>query len=203
MDTLQQVQRTRKLVITSSALIVAAPLLFTRSWWPPAGYVHEALETAGVWAVIICIIGRVWCSLYIGGRKKAEIVRDGPYSISRNPLYVFSIIGAAGIGAAIGSVLLAALFALACYLLFSQIVAKEETYLKERHGATYEAYLAEVPRFFPNFRLWQDAATLNVQPRLVVRTLLDSSLFLLAFPFFELLEWLQGAGYLATPLMLP
>lgn len=203
MDTLQQVQKTRKLVIISSALIVAAPLLFTRSWWPPAGNVHETLETAGVWAVILCIIGRVWCSLYIGGRKKAEIVRDGPYSISRNPLYVFSIIGAAGIGAAIGSVLLAALFAFACYLLFSQVVAKEEVYLKERHGAAYEVYLAEVPRFFPNFRLWQDASTLNVQPRLVVRTLLDSSLFLLAFPFFELLEWLQGAGYLATPLMLP
>ena len=74
---------------------------------------HRRVAAAAVVAVVcavvalVCIVGRAWCSLYIGGRKKAEIVDRGPYSISRNPLYVFSFMGAFGVGAQTGSVTLA------------------------------------------------------------------------------------------------
>lgn len=200
---LQDVQRTRKQVLAVVLVLVSIGMLFTRSYWPAAGSVHEAIETLGVGAVIACIMGRVWCSLYIGGRKKAEIVRDGPYSVSRNPLYFFSILGAAGVGAALGSITLAVAFAGICYWVFRTVVAKEERFLAERFGADYEAYLRDVPRFLPDPRLWRDAVSLTVTPRLVVRTLLDSSLFLLAFPAFEFVEWAQSSGALSILLILP
>src|SRR5690606_40050349 len=57
--------------------------------------------------IVVCVIGRTWSSIYIAGHKVQTLVMDGPYSISRNPLYVFSIIGAAGAGAQLGSIVLA------------------------------------------------------------------------------------------------
>ena len=47
-----------------------------------------------------------WSSLYIAGRKGRELVTVGPYSTCRNPLYFFSIVGAAGMGAQSGSLTL-------------------------------------------------------------------------------------------------
>ena len=56
-----------------------------------------AAELAGFAAVMTAVLGRVWCALYIAGRKNAELCQDGPYSFVRNPLYVFSFVGAVGV----------------------------------------------------------------------------------------------------------
>lgn len=93
------VQRWRKLFIAAglfallawTALVKAQPQL------------EHPVEHLGLIAIMVCVLGRAWCSLYIGGRKKQEIVTCGPYSLCRNPLYVFSFIGAFGIGAQTGS----------------------------------------------------------------------------------------------------
>ena len=63
------------------------------------------IEWFGIFAIILCIFGRTWTSLYIGGRKNRALLTKGPYSVVRNPLYVFSILGAAGAGAQLGSVI--------------------------------------------------------------------------------------------------
>jgi protein-S-isoprenylcysteine O-methyltransferase Ste14 len=47
----------------------------------------------GLLLVGIATVGRLWCSLYISGRKSAELVMDGPYSICRHPLYFFPYLG--------------------------------------------------------------------------------------------------------------
>ena len=46
----------------------------------------------------------------------------------------------------------------------------------------FPAYAARVPRFWPRLSPWQEADELIVKPRLVHRTFLDASLFLLAVP---------------------
>ena len=66
---------------------------------------HEMIEWFGIFAILLCIFGRTWTSLYIGGRKNRALLTKGPYSVVRNPLYVFSILGAAGAGAQLGSVI--------------------------------------------------------------------------------------------------
>ena len=36
------------------------------------------IEWIGIVAIVVCILGRTWCSLYIGGRKIEQFVTEGP-----------------------------------------------------------------------------------------------------------------------------
>jgi protein-S-isoprenylcysteine O-methyltransferase Ste14 len=172
------------LVLTASVRSVA---MFGGEW-------HAGVEAFGLALIVIAIVGRAWCSLYIGGRKKAEIVDRGPYSVTRNPLYVFSFIGAFGIGAQTGSLVIGAVFAVATFLVFLRTVGREEDWLAEHFGAPYAAYRARTPRFWPNPACWRDAEELTVRPTFFLRTLRDGLTFLVAIPVMEGIEHLQAAG---------
>ena len=134
--------------------------------------------------------------------KKAEIVDRGPYSITRNPLYVFSFIGAFGVGAQTGSVTIGAIFAVATFLVFLRTVGREEAWLAEHFGAPYAAYCARTPRFLPNPTRWRDAEELIVRPAFFVRTLRDGLVFLAAIPVMEGIEHLQSSGLIGFPVSL-
>jgi protein-S-isoprenylcysteine O-methyltransferase Ste14 len=155
---------------------------------------HEGVEALGLALIILAIVGRGWCSLYIGGRKKAEIVDRGPYSVTRNPLYVFSFIGAFGIGAQTGSLMIGAVFALAAFIVFLRTVGWEEAWLSEHFGETYAAYRNRTPRFWPDVSRWRDAEELIVRPAFFLRTLRDGLTFLAAIPVMEGIEHLQSTG---------
>jgi len=199
---LQRVQRVRKAALAIGLVAAVALAVFTRSDWD-GGALHERVEAAGLLAIIVCIVGRAWCSLYIGGRKKAEIVDRGPYSISRNPLYVFSFMGAFGVGAQTGSLTLAALFTALAIGVFYATVRREEAWLSEAFGLAYGAYLARTPRFWPDLSKWRDEGALEIQPRFFLTTLRDGLVFLLAIPLFESIEMLQHIGWIATLANLP
>ena len=199
---LGRVQRIRKLAMGLGIVAVVAVAVLTRSAWG-GGSFHEAVEAFGLAMIAICIVGRGWCSLYIGGRKKAEIVDRGPYSISRNPLYVFSFVGAFGVGAQTGSVTLALLFLALTYVVFWFTVKREEAWLSEAFGVDYAAYVARTPRFGPDFSKWKDEGMLEVKPRFFLTTLRDGLVFILAVPLFESDEYLQNIGWIAHLLHLP
>ncbi|NWE52823.1 MULTISPECIES: isoprenylcysteine carboxylmethyltransferase family protein [unclassified Brevundimonas] len=196
---IQSVQRWRKLFIAACLLALLAWTTLVTA--VPA--LEHPVEHLGLVAIMACIIGRSWCSLYIGGRKKQEIVAAGPYSICRNPLYVFSFIGAFGVGALSGSLSVAFVFTLICWLVFRIVVAREEGYLTEAFGAPYQAYCARTPRFLPNPALWRDEAEVLIRPAFFVRTVRDGLVFLLALPLFEALERLQHLGWFDAILQLP
>ena len=198
---LAQMQRTRRLVLAIIILSVLAGLAFIASAWPH-DEMHEAIEAVGIGLIAAGILGRLWCTLYIGGRKASELVDLGPYSISRNPLYVFSSIAAAGVGAQTGSIIVALVFLVGCALAFHVVILKEEAYLREALGPEYMAYLERVPRFFPAFGLYKDAPELTVLPRRLYVTFTDGLVFFLALPFFEFMEYLQETGTLPILLRL-
>lgn len=177
-------------------VILLAFVASVRSVTALHGEWHEGVEALGLALIILAIVGRGWCSLYIGGRKKAEIVDRGPYSVTRNPLYVFSFIGAFGIGAQTGSLVVGAVFALATFLVFIRTVRREEAWLAEHFGAIYEAYRARTPRFWPDVSRWRDAEELVVRPAFFLRTLRDGLTFLAAIPVMEGIEHLQATGFI-------
>jgi len=200
---IENVQAGRKVLLAVLAGVGLVLFALTASSSAKDSFAHQAIEWAGLVLIFICILGRTWSSFYIGGRKIVELVTKGPYSIMRNPLYVFSAIGAAGIGAQLGSVILALIFACVVFWVFSIVAQHEERLLLRRYRQSYVAYLRRVPRFVPDLSLWQDEPTLTIRQSRVFVTFGDALLFLLAVPLARLCEYLQSTGVLPVLALLP
>jgi protein-S-isoprenylcysteine O-methyltransferase Ste14 len=200
---LSRVQLVRKAFLLAAVAASLLVLVFGQSRWPGGGPAHEAVEWTGIFLIVVCVIGRTWSSIYIAGRKVQALVMDGPYSVSRNPLYVFSIIGAAGAGAQLGSIVLALAAGLVAWVVFYVVVRKEERALTAKFGVPYRQYLAAVPRFLPKWSLWRDVEKVEARPRMIVRTFLDASVFLLSIPRAEGFEYLHAIDALPVLATLP
>lgn len=200
---IENVQAGRKVLLSFFVGLGLVLFALTASSYPEDSLAHQAIEWIGVVLIVICILGRTWSSFYIGGRKILELVTDGPYSIMRNPLYVFSVIGAAGIGAQAGSVTIALVCACVALFVFSVVAQHEERLLLRRHRQPYVAYLRRVPRFVPDLSLWRDEPTLTIRQSRVFMTFGDALLFLLAVPLAQACEYLQSTGVLPVLALLP
>jgi protein-S-isoprenylcysteine O-methyltransferase Ste14 len=185
-------QALRRLVLAVAIGLFCLLLVFGGS--PHDELMHERIEAHGIALILIGIGGRLWSILYIGGRKSAEIVATGPYSVVRNPLYFFSTIAAAGVGAQTGSITVAVAATVLCAISFYIVALREESHLKGLFGEPYHAYLARVPRFVPNPRLFRDQAEVTFSPRVFNHTLRDGLVFLVSIPCFELIEEGQELG---------
>jgi protein-S-isoprenylcysteine O-methyltransferase Ste14 len=197
------VQAIRKIVLYIVAALGVFIFAVTNSTAPSGSVAHEMIEWTGIVLIVICILGRTWSSLYIGGRKIEELVTIGPFSITRNPLYFFSVVGAMGVGFQLGSVLMGVICAALAYVVFLLVVKQEEQLLTERFGDVYRDYLARVPRFLPNPKLWRDEPTLLIRPPRVVTTFGDALVFLLSVPIAETFEYFQDIGVIPVLLHLP
>ena len=200
---LSRFQSLRRLTLAALVLLLFAVLVFGQSLFPPETVLHETVEMVGVLLIFLGIVGRLWSTLYIGGRKAETIVTGGPYSITRNPLYLFSSMAAAGVGAQMGSVTALVGFALLCAGAFHFVILREEKFLKEALGAPYEAYLRSVPRFWPDLALYREGETGSFRPKLLLSTLLDGLVFLVAMPVFEMIDAWQVSGVLPVLFRIP
>lgn len=200
---LRAYQKLRRITLLVMGILVFGILLFGQSMFPPETPVHEALEMIGIVLIVVGIAGRLWSTLYIGGRKSKSVVTDGPYSITRNPLYLFSSIAAAGVGAQMGSVTAALGIGLLCAAAFHVVALREERFLTENLGAEYSAYVRRVPRFFPDLSLYREGEAFGFRPASLLVTLLDGLVFLLALPAFELIDAAQQSGTLPVLFHLP
>lgn len=178
-------------------------LLVTDGAFPYDGVLRVAFEWLAYTALILCVLGRGWCSAYIGGRKKYELITLGPYSVTRNPLYVFSFIGVVGIGFATGMFTYVILLPLVFVAYYRAVVRREEAYLLAAFGKDFENYMLTVPRWIPNFESWRDADEIAVIPHYLRHTLRDSAAFFLALPLLQLIQYLHATEVLPVLLRLP
>ena len=100
--------------------------------------------------IFICFLGatlRFWSSGYL--RKEAKLAVGGPYSHSRNPLYLGWFIMAFGAAISVGAPILALVMGFVFFLTYHYVIEHEETKLPECFGQSYHDYCALVPRFWP------------------------------------------------------
>jgi protein-S-isoprenylcysteine O-methyltransferase Ste14 len=159
-----------------------------------------ALFLAGLALVGVATVGRLWCSLYISGYKQARLITTGPYSISRNPLYFFSLLGFAGIGFATETLTFAAVMIGATLLAYPSVIRREEQVLREKFGAEFDEYCARTPRLLPDLRKFAEPETYTVSPRIFRRSMLEVVWFVWFVGIVELVEALHEYQ-LVTPLI--
>lgn len=188
-DTLSTTQSRRKRNIRFVFVLALPFFLIASGPWSVGSWQREGTEHFGMMLIIIAILGRSWCTLYIGGRKVRQLVTVGPYSLSRNPLYLFSLLAVVGIAAQTGSLAISAISAVLTIAIFMPVIQKEEAELLRLHGRRFELYRLDVPRFVPRLSNWTDAAELAIDPDRWRRTVLDSLVFLF------LVSLLRGIGH--------
>jgi protein-S-isoprenylcysteine O-methyltransferase Ste14 len=81
-------------------------------------------------------------------QKDKQLTTSGPYSYMRNPLYLGSLIMAAGFAIAARNWWIVALMLLLFILIYVPVIAGEERYLREAFPE-YEEYARRVLRFVP------------------------------------------------------
>jgi protein-S-isoprenylcysteine O-methyltransferase Ste14 len=156
----------------------------------------EVLVLCGYSLLIAAALGRVWCAIYISGRKDRELCQEGPYSLSRNPLYFFSLLGAVGFFAALANLAFAVAAAVVYLGYYRYVIRSEEQRLAQLFGTAYETYSQRTPRFFPALRAPQGIDSYTIRPKIIERALKEVVWFLLVIVFAEALESIHEAGHL-------
>ena len=146
---------------------------------------------SGMILMVLGAIGRIWASLFIEGHKTKKVISDGPYSIIRHPLYLFSLMIILSLFFAVKSVFIG-LYLLTMFILFHiPTLLNEERVLTELYGEDYINYKKRVPRFFPNFLIYRkvDKNTfLNIRLKRVQHVMIEAILLIMLYEIIVILN---------------
>lgn len=106
----------------------------------------------GFWIALPGAALRTWASGTIV--KNEELTTDGPYRLTRNPLYVGNFLIGLGVSVMGAKLWLVVMFLLFFLPVYHALVRKEERRLLERYGDAFLAYCKDVPRFVPKMKAW-------------------------------------------------
>jgi protein-S-isoprenylcysteine O-methyltransferase Ste14 len=104
---------------------------------------------AVAWSLALVVPG-LWLRGYAAGyvKKNRELTQTGPYAHTRNPLYLGSILIAAGFAVALLSWSVALALACMFLIIYIPVIASEERFLRATFP-DFEAYCRRVPRLIP------------------------------------------------------
>lgn len=112
--------------------------------------VRSVPEPAAVaWSLLLVIPG-LWLRGYAAGyvKKNQELTMTGPYAYTRNPLYLGSILIAAGFAVALLSWPVGVALAVMFVTIYVPVIASEERFLRATFPE-FEGYCQGVPRLIP------------------------------------------------------
>ena len=117
--------------------------------------------------VVLGGFGRIWASLYLEGFKTRKLIKEGPYSMVRNPLYFFSLMLFLGMCFAIKSIAISFALLVVFVLFHIPTILNEEKVLLSTHDESYKAYYESTPRLLPNiFKYKKTESTDMIQVRI-------------------------------------
>jgi len=173
--------------------------IFTAVIFGPSGTEHDQLfeysEIASYLLVAVATVGRLWCGIYVFGRKSKLLCQEGPYSICRNPLYIFTFLGALGVATASNRPLLIVGFASIYGLYYFLVVKFEEKRLSQLFGREYEAYCARVSRFWLHFRNYRSRPHIEINPNILLRAMVKGMWFLGLVFALEIIQSLKSVPW--------
>jgi protein-S-isoprenylcysteine O-methyltransferase Ste14 len=185
------IQKKRRLITWLFVLALGTLIVVSASRSDEYGIVGNLLFLVGLLLVGVATVGRLWCSLYISGYKSDVLITTGPYSICRNPLYFFSLLGGVGLGLSTETVTIALIITAAFLLLYPFVIRSEEKGLRKMHGHDYDEYVAHTPRFWPSLKQFREPEEYTVRTRVFRRRVSDSMCFIWIVGGLELIEALH------------
>lgn len=114
----------------------------------------------------------------------------------RNPLYLFSLCGALGVGFATETFTIPAIIAVAFAFYYPFVISAEEKELAAVHGQEYAAYVKRVPRFWPRRLRIDEPGQYVVNPRAFRKSMFDALWFVWLVELIEFAEAFREAGIL-------
>jgi len=126
----------------------------------PLGFLAAALYLFELWrrapypaavaSSLVLVLPGLWLRAYASGyvKKNRELTVTGPYAHTRNPLYLGSMLIAAGFALALLSWPVALVLAFGFTVIYVPVIASEERFLRAAFPE-FEAYCRRVPRLIP------------------------------------------------------
>jgi protein-S-isoprenylcysteine O-methyltransferase Ste14 len=198
-----KIARLRVIVSRIFAIVVILLATFTAAPYKENSLTDLLFETSGLFLLTICSMGRLWALLYISGYKKLELITEGPYSMVRHPLYVFSLIGAIGIGLASENILVLAALVIFYLSYYPLTILVEEKKLVDKFGQAYLDYIKRTPRFLPKLSLYKGSAQYQINTDIFAKKLVLGMWFIWIFIILHIIEMLQQSGHIPVLLRVP
>jgi protein-S-isoprenylcysteine O-methyltransferase Ste14 len=198
-----RIARQRVVVSRIFGVLVLLLALFTAGSFSQGSLTDALHEMLGLFLLTVCSIGRLWSLLYISGYKKRELITEGPYSIVRHPLYVFSLIGAIGIGLASENILVLAVLVTFYLLYYPLTILVEEKKMADKFDQAYLDYIKRTPRFLPKLSLYKSGVQYQINADIFVKSLANGMWFIWIYILLNLIETLQQNGFIPVLLRVP
>jgi protein-S-isoprenylcysteine O-methyltransferase Ste14 len=163
---------------------------------------HKFFDMVGQLLIGLCVVGRIYCTMFIGSHKNQTLITDGPFATCRNPLYLCSFMGILGIAMMSNHVVLMMVIPVLFTMVYYSVIRREEEKLRELFGAQYINYCETTPRFWPRISRFQTPPSITVNPKLLGNAVADGILWFFALPIFEFVEYSQTAGLIHAPFTL-
>lgn len=137
-------------------------LLFSSPLILPFSFIGIVFQFLGWIFLAIYFTFRIWSMLFVGGRKDQELITEGPYSMTRNPIYFGNSCFGLAVACFFNSLTLIIATLILCYFYLTYVVAIEEKVLGNLFGNQYLAYKQKTPRFFPSFALYHSPKNISI-----------------------------------------
>ncbi|MGD9842488.1 MAG: isoprenylcysteine carboxylmethyltransferase family protein [Steroidobacteraceae bacterium] len=182
-----------------AALILIGALCVTNSRWTGDNALVGSLLALLGWALLaIGVLGRVWSGSYICGRKNEQLMMVGPYSVCRNPLYLFSFIGGFGAMLVTQTLFFPVVFVAIFLSYYQPVMRSEEHTLRRLHGEKFEKFRHNVPLFWPQSFHFVESDQYPICARHFRRFLTEVFWFIVFAAVMQLIHYLHRVGTLPS-----
>lgn len=193
------IERLRIAISRVFAVALIGLILVSGSHWQvDVPLLGSVLFCLGAMLVGVASLGRMWCSLYIAGYKTNTLITEGPYSMTRNPLYFFSFLGAVGIGLVTETFFFTLVMLIGFAIYYPMVIKSEEAKLLKLHSDDYNNYFNKTPRFFPNVSALAEPQEYEVKPIIYRKHILDAVWFIWILGVLEILKELRVLEVIPT-----